>query len=438
MNSAFTRKINTLDRSQLITVAKKLGITGLTNKRKDDIRKGILAFVRKRSNSVSTLENIKLPMVANKRQVSRTKSEGSIRKSTRRPQTAVPSGKAFAMDQCYYPPVKRLIAIGDLHGDLIATIKALKLAGVIDVNIPNDTQDITKIKWIGGNTYVVQLGDQVDRVRPSGLFNSLCTDNDPDLVEDEGSDLKIITLFNRLHSEARRAGGACISVLGNHEIMNVEGDFRYVSPKEFREFGNFFNAPKSQVNSQYPYGYNERKECFKPGGALAKKLGDTRYSVVQVGSWLFLHGGITSHIAGKYTLGEINSIVRKYLYGESNDLLDAQMDDIYHNDDDTQSPFWSRIYSDAEEFDSSSKREFLKTLKMLNLRNNHSTQIKGMIMGHSPQFMYNMGLNSACDNRIWRVDIGMSRAFGKIDSPLRKVQVLQILDDNKFSILREK
>ena len=89
MNSAFTRKINTLDRSQLITVAKKLGITGLTNKRKDDIRKGILAFVRKRSNSVSTLENIKLPMVANKRQVSRTKSEGSIRKSTRRPQTAV-------------------------------------------------------------------------------------------------------------------------------------------------------------------------------------------------------------------------------------------------------------------------------------------------------------------------------------------------------------
>ena len=77
----------------------------------------------------------------------------------------------------------------------MAAIKALKLAGVINVNIPNDTQDITKIHWTGGSTYVVQLGDQIDRVRPSNLFNSLCPLNDPDLVEDEGSDLKIITLL---------------------------------------------------------------------------------------------------------------------------------------------------------------------------------------------------------------------------------------------------
>ena len=48
---------------------------------------------------------------------------------------------------------ERLIAIGDIHGDFRAAKKALKLAGVID----GDNQ------WIGGETWVVQTGDQLDR-----------------------------------------------------------------------------------------------------------------------------------------------------------------------------------------------------------------------------------------------------------------------------------
>ena len=54
-----------------------------------------------------------------------------------------------------YPKVKKLIAIGDIHGDLSVAIKSLKLAEVIDINIPNNTKDINKIKWIGGKTVVV-------------------------------------------------------------------------------------------------------------------------------------------------------------------------------------------------------------------------------------------------------------------------------------------
>ena len=71
---------------------------------------------------------------------------------------------------------------------------------------------------------MVQLGDQIDRVRPSNLINNICSDDDPELYQDEGSDLKIISLFNKLHTQAVQYGGACISVLGNHEMMNVEGD----------------------------------------------------------------------------------------------------------------------------------------------------------------------------------------------------------------------
>ena len=51
---------------------------------------------------------------------------------------------------------------------------------------------------------MVQLGDQIDRVRPSKLFNDLCTEEDDELYEDEGSDLKIIYLFERLNSQAQK------------------------------------------------------------------------------------------------------------------------------------------------------------------------------------------------------------------------------------------
>ena len=84
------------------------------------------------------------------------------------------------------------------------------------------------------------------------------------------------------------------------------------------------------------------------------------------------------------------------------------------------------------------------TINMLNIKNmrQDSNIIRGMIMGHSPQFMYNKGINSSNNNRIWRVDIGASKAFGELDDSEecqhRRVQVLVINNDNDFSIVKEK
>ena len=121
------------------------------------------------------------------------------------------------------------------------------------------------------------------------------------------------------------------------------------------------------------------------------------------------------------------------------------LDELYHNEDDTQSPFWSRVYSDLEDYDETCDKTFLDTIKHLNTKNNRNrnNEIKGMILGHSPQYLYGRGINSACNNKIWRVDVGMSRAFGALEKGTneynnRKAQVLVITNDKDFNIVSER
>src|SRR5579862_9993037 len=53
----------------------------------------------------------------------------------------------------HLPAPKRMVAIGDLHGDLGGARAALRAAGAID----------EADRWIGGDLEVVQLGDVLDR-----------------------------------------------------------------------------------------------------------------------------------------------------------------------------------------------------------------------------------------------------------------------------------
>jgi hypothetical protein len=70
-----------------------------------------------------------------------------------------------------------------------------------------------------------------------------------------------------------------------------------------------------------------------------------------------------------------------------------------------------------------------------------------MVIGHTPQFMFNEGINGACNNKLWRVDTGSSKAFNKYDlrykmnkeiMDIRNVQVLEILNDTDINIIKKK
>ena len=335
-----------------------------------------------------------------------------------------------------YPAVPRVVAIGDLHGDLKVSLQVLRLAKVIPSNI--FPYNVDQISWSGGNTWVVQCGDQIDRCRPDSWTKN-CIEDWSDVVEDEGSNMRIIKIFQNLDVEARKVGGRVLGIIGNHELMNVDKDYRYVSPEEFLEF-----VPQSQrgpkfTEDGYPMGYYHRLKSFERGGNIAKHYAYQKKSVIQIGKFIFVHGGVGHALASKYTIHELNSIVRKWLLKTGTEEDDKVFDEIFRSDDDI-SPFWCRLYSEEDDENENTEQGFNQLMGILNKRNEVIEPIDGMVVAHTPQFMNDRYLNSRYNNRLWRVDVGMSRAFGKHDmcgdNKFRQIQILVITNNSEFEILK--
>ena len=338
-----------------------------------------------------------------------------------------------------YPPVKKLIAIGDVHGDLAVTLTSLRLAEVIPPDI--FPYNVNKIRWTGGSTWIVQLGDQIDRCRPDS-WKKNCIEDFSDVVDDEGSNMLIVKIFQQLDSEARKEGGRVLGVLGNHELMNIDKDYRYVSPKEFLEFVPEKDRGKIKYTDDgYPYGYYHRLKAFERGGNIAKHYAYQKKSIMLVGRNLFVHGGLSHALVSKYTLHEINMIVQKWLLKESNDKEEDMFDEIFRDDDDV-SPFWCRLYSEDDNEGENTFEGFNHLLNIINKRNKLLQPIQRVVLSHTPQFMYDRYANGIYNDNLWRIDVGMSRAFGRHDNrgenKYRQVQILIITDDNKCEVKKTK
>lgn len=265
------------------------------------------------------------------------------------------------------PAPSHIVAFGDLHGDLEATRRALRIAGAID----------SADHWCGGDMVVVQTGDLLDR-------------------GDE--EQAVVDLLDRLRDEADAAGGAVHALLGNHELMNVAGDFRYVTDGGWSDFADAGIAvdPADTSMMALPPPQRPRAAAFRPGGAYARMLaqGDI---VILLGRTAFVHGGILpDHIA--YGLQRLNRETRDWLLGTASepDLLTAR-----------ESPVWARHYSD--EPDSSDCAILDQVLAALDCDR--------LVVGHTVQ---DKGITHRCGERVWCIDTGASAHYGG------PVQVLEI------------
>lgn len=159
----------------------------------------------------------------------------------------------------------RLVALGDIHGDLSNTKKALHLAKLADA----------AGTWTGGCSTLVQTGDVVDRGQDS---------------------VRALEYLQSLQGQAAEDGGRVVLLLGNHEIMNLQGQTAYVNPLELQKHG----------------GVDGWLRLFSPrGGRLGARL-MSHDVVAHINDTVFVHAGILPEFA-RHGASGLNDMAKRAL-----------------------------------------------------------------------------------------------------------------------------
>ena len=303
----------------------------------------------------------------------------------------------------------KIFAIGDIHGDL-SVLKHI-LIDLTKVCYLEEDEDKKKIfRWKeGNNSILVFCGDLIDRYRNKH-------ENDK-MVDPEDSDFMILNILMNLHDQAKKYNGKVIIIIGNHELLNFKGYFNYTSP---------------YVNLEH------RKKCFKPGSEFMTKLSEYSYLSVQINNYIFVHGGFcpeafenNHYLQSGCVLDKLNNILFKYMRNNDffvnsniNKFEKNQMriiiQALYDKKVENRSPLncrsfsiYPEVYNCKEELENKVLKYFDKDYKKLK-----------MIIAHTPQFIYGKNINIGCDNKVWRLDVGMSKAFDE-----HKEYILQLFID---------
>ncbi len=311
---------------------------------------------------------------------------------------------------------QRIIAVGDLHGDYQAWMTIARAAGLVDA----------RGRWAGGSTTFVQLGDVLDRGPDS---------------------LKIIRSLQELQKQAPRKGGKVIVVLGNHEAMNLIGDYRYTTPGEYAAFVDgqsaarrekLYQLNKAAIEASYrasnpqmtaeaihqawiastPLGWVEHKLAWMPSGELGQ-WATRNPAIVKIGDTLFVHGGISAELA-KIPLAEVNKRVAAAMAAGDESPKSILTDPL--------GPLWYRglvrADADAEAERTENARGAPAATGPRPTPDEELSSVlaaygaKRLVIGHTP-ILSNITITSS--GRLVRIDTGISRYYG---GPLTWLEII--------------
>ena len=259
------------------------------------------------------------------------------------------SALSFKEDQFNrYEDVPKFVAISDIHGQYDLFLALMRAHEVID----------TSGNWIYGDGHLVIVGDVFDR--------------GPKVTE------TLWFLFD-LEKEAEKAGGKVHVLLGNHELMIMHGDVRYVNPKYLYTQGVF--------GIVYPKLYDEKT-------VLGQWLRSKNISTVINGIG-FVHGGYSKEVLDKEnSLQTLNNTFKEeVLVSDEWEEDDADLLSMLYFEN---GPLWYRGYANPDGFDLQQANEILEAL-----------DLKRIVVGHTsmPRIV------SVHDGRIILIDSSIK--FGK-------------------------
>lgn len=327
--------------------------------------------------------------------------------------------------QCEWSGIRRIVAVGDLHGAYGYFKQILIGTGLIN----------KADHWTGGKTHLVQIGDVLDR--GDGAKN-------------------IFDLIKQLEKEAEAAGGKVHMLIGNHEEMNLANTAfdrqGYITVEQFRSF-----LPENYVLSQekrfsrragiYPSSNDSNKPDFSRQWVeiINKGIGNSNSAprkmyyknfVDLYGQWIlsknvaikindivFVHGGI-SEIFSARGLKYINSRFRIEMDDVMTAIMKVQMPkipefdrEIYNN---PNGPLWYRGLSDPD----SPEFEDDVTRILENLEAGH------IVIAHTPQTAVGREQMTRYGERVWIIDTGIAEYYRPIGGHVSAL----IYEDGEFDV----
>lgn len=194
--------------------------------------------------------------------------------------------------------VTRFAAISDIHGQFDLMLRLLTINGILDENG----------NWAFGDGQLLIAGDIVDR--------------GPAVTE-------ALWFFYGLEQQAAHAGGGVQLVLGNHEVMLLRGDLRYLNEK-YQQVEQLFDLPMNEI--------------YAAGNVLGDWL-RSRPIMMRINDNLLMHAGIQPWVVeAGISMEAINAALRSLLV--SGKGRDERMDDDWLGGG--GGPVWYRGYVEED------------------------------------------------------------------------------------------